>query len=29
MEKRDRKAIQKASTIEKYLVAVNGALARY
>lgn len=29
MEKRDRKAIQKASSVEKYLVAVNGALARY
>lgn len=29
MEKRDRKAIQKASTAEKYLVAVNNALARY
>lgn len=29
MEKRDRKAIQKASNIEKYLAAINGALARY
>ena len=29
MEKRDRKAIIKASTAEKYLIAVNNALARY
>ena len=29
MEKRDRKAIQKASNVEKYLAAVNSALARY
>lgn len=29
MEKRDRKAILKASTAEKYLMAVNNALARY
>lgn len=29
MEKRDRKAISKASTAEKYLAAVNNALARY
>lgn len=29
MEKRDRKAIQKASTVEKYLIAVNSALAKY
>lgn len=29
MEKRDRKAIQKASNIDKYLIAVNSALARY
>ena len=29
MEKRDRKAIAKASTAEKYLIAVNNALAHY
>lgn len=29
MEKRDRKAIIKASTAEKYLAAVNNAIARY
>lgn len=29
MEKRDKKAILKASSTEKYLVAVNNALARY
>ena len=29
MEKRDRKAILKSSTAEKYLAAVNAAIARY
>jgi hypothetical protein len=29
MEKRDRKAIIKASTAEKYLAAVNSAIAKY
>ena len=29
MEKRDRKAIVKASTAEKYLMAVNNAIAHY